>query len=73
VRLREFARREGIELLSLVPPLRRQAEATGECLHGAGRSLACYGHWNEKGHVVAGEELARTLCADLGTAAATAY
>ena len=64
-RLQGFARREGIELLALVPVLRRSAEARGECLHGKGQSGTCHGHWNERGHAVAGEALARALCAGL--------
>jgi hypothetical protein len=62
-RLRAFAQREGIEILPLVPPLRRAAEASGECVHGTGHSLECYGHWNATGHRIAGAELGRALCA----------
>lgn len=71
-RLRRFAQDEGIEILTLLPPLRRHAEAIGACLHGAGHSLDCHGHWNALGHRVAGDELARWLCADLSSATAAA-
>jgi hypothetical protein len=69
-RLRAFAESEGIEILTLVPPLRRHAEAIGACVHGFGRSLDCGGHWNAIGHRIAGNELARRLCADLSASQA---
>ena len=63
-RLQDFARREGIDALALVLPLRARAEATGQCLHGFENAIPCGGHWNQLGHRAAGEELAKALCAE---------
>ena len=68
-RLRAFAAREGIEVVSMVEPLRARAEADGHCLHGFENAIPCGGHWNARGHRAAGEELARALCAALASPA----
>jgi lysophospholipase L1-like esterase len=54
----------GFAVLDLVPVLAAHAAATGRLVHGFGDELG-RGHWNEEGHRVAGEALARWL-ASLG-------
>ena len=65
LRLRDFAGREGIPVLTLVPPLRARAEREHACLHGFDNAIPCGGHWNPLGHRAAGEEVATALCAAL--------
>lgn len=61
-RLASVAAREAIEHLPLVPALRAHAEQTGQCVHGFVGALPCGGHWNERGHRVAGTQMARAVC-----------
>jgi len=61
-RFAAFAEAEGIDWLSAVPALRREAGSTGECVHGFPGPWTCQGHWNAVGHRIAGEALARVLC-----------
>jgi hypothetical protein len=61
-RLGSFAEREGIAYCPLSPGLRRYAEEHGEAVHGFLDAYPNAGHWNETGHRVAGEILARWLC-----------
>jgi hypothetical protein len=46
----------------LAPALAREAERTGQCLHGFENAEPCRGHWNEAGHAAAGRLLAERLC-----------
>ncbi len=62
-RIDAFARRAGIPAISLVAPLRRHAESSGEYLHGFDNTRLGTGHWNETGHRLAGGEIAKALCA----------
>ncbi|MEZ4334535.1 MAG: SGNH/GDSL hydrolase family protein [Myxococcota bacterium] len=62
-RFEAWTRAEGIRWVSAVPALRRAAESTGECVHGFPGPWACQGHWNERGHRLAGALLADALCA----------
>ena len=64
-RLRAFAEREGIPVLTLVPPLRERAEQAHACLHGFDNAIPCGGHWNRLGHRAAGEQVEAALCAAL--------
>lgn len=64
-RFAAFARARGVDWYSAVPALRREAEASGECVHGFPGPWACQGHWNERGHRIAGGILAQVLCAQL--------
>ncbi len=59
-RLRELGQREGLPVLNLAPLLAGHAERTGEFLHGF-RNPG-HGHWNERGHRIAGERIAAWLC-----------
>jgi hypothetical protein len=53
--------REGFTVLHLAPDMQRHADERRVFLHGFGRDLG-NGHWNEAGHALAGELLARKLC-----------
>jgi hypothetical protein len=60
-RFSALGEREGFPVLNLAPELQRYADERRAFLHGFGRELG-NGHWNEEGHRVAGETLARKLC-----------
>jgi hypothetical protein len=60
-RLKSLGDREGFPVLTLAPSLQQHAEQHQEFLHGFGRDLG-NGHWNARGHRVAGELLARKIC-----------
>ena len=64
-RLGGFAALLGIPAITLVPRLRAYAERNNVLLHGT--DLFAGGHWNKRGHAVAGREIARRLCAAYGT------
>lgn len=68
-RLVALAGREGFPALSLAEPLLRHAEASGRCLHGFENAIPCRGHWNEEGHRLAGELIAREACERLAGSA----
>lgn len=63
LRIKSLGEREGFEVFNLAPSLRSYAESNRAFLHGFGRELG-NGHWNQLGHKVAGELLARKLCGD---------
>jgi len=64
-RLGKLADEKGIDFVDLTPPLLSQVEVSGECLHGFENAVPCGGHWNAKGHRLAGEEIARAICLQL--------
>ena len=57
--LEEFARKEGINFLKLMPVLRDYHLETGRYLHGFFKTGT--GHWNEDGHWMAAKEILRFL------------
>jgi lysophospholipase L1-like esterase len=61
-RLTDIARRSGIDLLALGPPMLERARQTNACFHGFPNSAKCAGHWNEAGHRVVAELLAKKIC-----------
>lgn len=62
-RLKQFSDREGIAFLDLVPELLKYADSTGKPLHGfAKTSNLGTGHWNQEGHRLAGESMAKWVC-----------
>jgi len=74
--LRPFAREErlsrvlaplGVAYLPLAQELQQHADRGGITLHGFSAQQPGYGHWNQTGHRLAAEALARRLC---GTPAA---
>jgi hypothetical protein len=60
-RIKALGDRGGFPVLNLVPPFRDHARATGDHLHGFPPGLGS-GHWNEKGHALAGRLIAAWLC-----------
>lgn len=64
-RLTDFGERHGLAVLSLAPEFQRHAEAHSVFLHGFDEAQPGRGHWNEHGHALAGELIARRLCEDL--------
>lgn len=61
-RLRAFAVGNGIDILTLAPPLQRLAEAEGVYMHGFNDPNPGEGHWNANGHRHAGRLIAERLC-----------
>jgi lysophospholipase L1-like esterase len=53
--LKEFADKESIDYLELLPAFREYHLRTGKYLHGFGSGKG--GHWNEKGHRLAAEKI----------------
>ncbi|HEX8503042.1 MAG TPA: SGNH/GDSL hydrolase family protein [Pyrinomonadaceae bacterium] len=60
-RFEEMARRRGLVVFSLAPELQAYADGRKVFLHGWPGDIG-NGHWNEEGHRVAGELLARKMC-----------
>jgi hypothetical protein len=69
--LRPFAREErlssvlaplGVPYLPLAEELQQRADRDGITLHGFSGQQPGYGHWNQAGHRLAAEALARRLC-----------
>lgn len=61
-RIWEVCRLANIPVLNLAKPFRIYAEQNNECLHGFENSTPCGGHWNEKGHLLAGRLMADEIC-----------
>ncbi len=61
LRLKALGEREGFTVINLAPELQLYAEQHQVFLHGFAPDIG-NGHWNERGHAVAGELLARRLC-----------
>jgi len=59
-RIGEWAKRSGIEVYCLAPPMLEYVDSTGTFLHGFERNLG-FGHWNEAGHTLAAELMADYL------------
>lgn len=57
-----FAKEDKITLLQLMPAFRQYHLETGQYLHGFGAGII--GHWNEKGHRLAAEEIYKFLVGD---------
>jgi hypothetical protein len=60
-RIKRFCEREGIPVLALTPYFQEYATRNKTFLHGFGPAMG-RGHWNERGHRVAGELIAQFLC-----------
>ena len=61
-RIKSFSAREGIPLVTLAPELQEFAQRNSVFLHGFGENIG-NGHWNATGHRVAGELIAKKICA----------
>jgi hypothetical protein len=62
-RIQALGTREGFRVLSLAEPFQHYAEQRGVFLHGFANTAPGTGHWNEDGHRLAGNLIARELCA----------
>ncbi|HEY7783310.1 MAG TPA: SGNH/GDSL hydrolase family protein [Pyrinomonadaceae bacterium] len=60
-RIKELGSRESIPTITLAPELQEYAEQNKVYLHGFGETIG-NGHWNQAGHRIAGELLARKMC-----------
>ena len=61
-RIKALGAREGIAVITLAPELQEFAEHNNVFLHGFGKDLG-NGHWNATGNRVAGELIAKKICA----------
>ena len=68
LRIRALGEREGFEVLNLAPPLQKYADEHHVYLVGFKNTKMGIGHWNAAGHQVAGELIARKICAMLAPA-----
>ena len=64
-RIQRFTREREIPAIALAPRLYDRVRLDGVHLHGFANTLLGVGHWNEDGHLRAGELLAADLCAIL--------
>jgi hypothetical protein len=62
-RMAAFAAAHGMQAVILAPIMQNQAEQTQQYLHGFPNTRMGAGHWNEKGHRIAGEIIAEYVCA----------
>ncbi len=60
--MEELAKRTGIQTISLALEMQRIADAESVYFHGFPNGSLGVGHWNEKGHRVAANIIARELC-----------
>jgi hypothetical protein len=60
-RLSELGEKSGFEVLNLAPEFRRRALENHTFFHGFEPNLGT-GHWNEQGHKLAGQLIARWFC-----------
>lgn len=63
-RIQSLGAREGFPVLTLTPTFQTFAESNGTFLHGFEPYLG-FGHWNESGHRLAGEQIAEWLAPQL--------
>jgi hypothetical protein len=63
-RIRRLGEREGIAVITLAPEMQAYADQNKTFLHGFAGNMG-YGHWNQLGHRVAAELIAKELCAGL--------
>jgi hypothetical protein len=68
-RVNQIAKREGIPVLALAPPFLQYAREHNVQLHGFRANSQ--GHWNEAGHQLGGELMARKVCQMLQEAPGT--
>jgi hypothetical protein len=62
-RLAALGQREGFAVLNLAPAMQRYADRTHVFLHGFSNTKLGFGHWNEAGHRLAAQLIAKRLCA----------
>jgi len=64
-RLEALGQREGFPVVSLAEPMQQYADAHQVFFHGFPRTGLGIGHWNEQGHLMAGQSIAAAICAML--------
>jgi hypothetical protein len=65
-RIVAFGQKDGFAVLPLAEPLGEYAEQHDVYLHGFSNTPKGFGHWNAVGHRLAGELIAKKLCAMMG-------
>jgi hypothetical protein len=61
-RIWEVCKQAGIAVMNLAKPFQLYAEQNSVCLHGFSNATICGGHWNEKGHFLAGRLISDEIC-----------
>ena len=61
IRIRDFCRRDRVDVITLAPEMQQYADERRVFLHGFGKEIG-NGHWNQEGHRLAAELTARSLC-----------
>jgi hypothetical protein len=61
-RLQALGAKDGFEVLALAPAMQRAADEKQVFLHGFPNTKPGFGHWNEAGHALAADLIARDLC-----------
>jgi hypothetical protein len=61
-RIAQFGQTNDIEVITLAPIFQQKADQTGTYWHGFDNTIMGTGHWNEKGHQLAGEIIGDRLC-----------
>ena len=61
-RLEALGRHDGFEVVALAPAMQRAADEKHVFLHGFANTKPGFGHWNEAGHALAADLIARDLC-----------
>ena len=62
-RLGALGRQDGFEVVALAPAMQQVADQKHVYLHGFPNTKPGFGHWNEAGHALAADLIARDLCA----------
>lgn len=62
-RLEALGRQDGFEVVALAPAMQQVADQKHVYLHGFPNTKPGFGHWNEAGHALAADLIARDLCA----------
>lgn len=66
-RIRQFAEKKGIETLTLAPAFQNYVDKNKVYLHGFDNMILGEGHWNENGHLLAGNMIENHLCKQIIT------
>jgi len=61
-RIKAFSEREGFDVVNLAPPMQDLVKRTGVYFHGFANTPKGAGHWNQEGHRVVAELLAKAIC-----------
>ena len=63
-RIKALGDREGFPVINLERHFQAHVDKTQQCLHGFTEEY-CGGHWNDKGHQLAGKILAYDVCEEI--------